>query len=454
MNPLSEAVVTSINHGFTEQLLKGGLNAEWIPDSDARVVYETAVDLHRSGRRVNALSVLVNAQGKIQNLTEVKQLFSLNGTGEVGATDIVRGLRDSNLCSEAKKLRDKLSQLIAKKPDEVYQWLPQVAQRLQALTLSGRAYDARPSPEWGSVVRPVAFRSIFPTFNKMFEGNADDGGGWRSGYYEVWMGPTGFGKSSNGATIGIDACSQNRRVSLIVKEDKDQVTGRLLLALTHLTLDEINKRRAEEQSGMTDRYGRRLTDEFGRPLTVSDSDGNIIGEWREQKARQHILDGWFALIYENVRIYPWYDYFREDLSLVKNIISWDAPDILVADFIGPEDVKDKEKAYGLGAVSARIQELAHATGTNINAFYQMSNAESEAYKKNKLHVVPGPYGSGAVSHSADVVIQTRKDDIPDRQHYLRTKLRAGGPQIEEFEMAYDRHRWVYCELPKSVPLAI
>ena len=453
MNDLSCAVVTAINHGLTEQLLKGGLNAEWIPDSDARVVYETAVDLYRSGRRVNALSVLVNAQGKLQNLTEVKHLFSLNGTGEVGAVDVVRGLRDSNLRAEALKLNQKLSQLIAKKPDEIYQWLPMVAQKIQALTLSGRAYDARPSPQWGSIVRPVVFKSSLPTFNRMFEGNAEDGGGWRLGYYEVWIGPTGFGKSTNGATIGVDACNQGRRISWVAKEEKDQVTGRLLLALTHLTLDEINNRKAEAQDGMTDRYGRRLTDEFGRPLMVSDGDGNIIGAWHEQPVRQRILDDWFALVYENVRIYPWYDYFREDLGLVKNIISWDAPDILIVDFLGPEDVKDKEKAYGLGAISAHLEELAHTTGANINAFYQMSNTETTAYKKNKLHVVPGPYGSGAVAHSADVVIQTRKDDIPDRQHYLRTKLRAGGP-IEEFEMAYDRHRWVYCELTKPVPIQI
>lgn len=453
MNDLSCATVTAINHGLTKELLEGGLNPEWLSDNDARVVCEIAFDLHRRGKRVNALSILVNAQGKMQNPTEVKQLFSLNGTGEVGATDIVRGLRDSNLRAEAKKLSDKLSQLIAKKPDEVYQWLPMVAQRLQALTLSGRAYDARPSAHLGNIVPPVLFKSKFPTFNRMFEGNADDGGGWRVGYYHVWIGPSGKGKTTSAYTIGEDAVSQGRRVSWVAKENQEQVTARLLIALTHLTLDEINNHRAEQQDGQCDRYGRRLTDEFGRPLIVYDSDGNAVGEWRNVTTRQKHFDGWLAALDECVRIYPWHDYFREDLALVKNIISWDAPDILIADFVGPEDVKDREKVYGLGAVSAGLGMMAHATGTNISAFYQMSNSESNAYEKNRLHVVDGPYGSGAVKHSADTMIQSRKADVPDRQLYLKSKCRAGGP-IEEFEMAYDRHRWVYCELPKPVPLPI
>ena len=122
--------------------------------------------------------------------------------------------------------------------------------------------------------------------------------------------------------------------------------------------------------------------------------------------------------------------------------------MLILDFIGPDDTQTQQKVYGLGAIAAGLEDISHSTGVNTNSSWQMSNSEEKAYIKNKLYVVDGPYGSGMVKQSGDSVIQSRKADYPDRQTYLKTKDRSGG-KIEDFEMFYDKHRWVYTEPPHT-----
>lgn len=435
LSDLDKAVITSISHGNAETLLKAGLNSEMIDGGDARVIWENTVSLLRENKRVNLLSLLVRSTGQLQNAQGIKQLYSLNGTGDVSPQDVVRKCRDRYLVKEISRLNARASELMQTKPDDVATWLPTFAQKLQSLTLRARAYDPRPSSHLGPVVSPVMFRSQLPTYNKMWEGTAGDHGGYRKGWYTVWIGISGHGKTSSSYTMGWDAVYQSRRIAFISKENQSQVTARLLLALTHLTLSEVSEGKAKHQ--------QPVIDQMGAPLIVNDSAGNPIGEWHEEKVRQYILDSWLATLDCYVRIYDW-----KHFGQIKNVVSWDNPDILIVDYIGPEDVSGKaDTKYGLGAISSDLEETAHTTGKNIHAMFQMSNAEAIAYQKNALHIVAGPYGSGAVKHSADQVFQTRKHDSPNLQHHLKTKCRAGGP-VEEFILAYDPHRWVYTERPQ------
>lgn len=451
MDSLSTAVITSVSHGYTETLLKTGLKAEWIDNADARLVYETATSLLRSNKPVNALSVLVAADKRFSNVSEVKQLFSLNGTGDVSAETVVVRIKDHHLLNQTNALISKVQELAKNKPEEVGKWLPVVAARMQALNLGGRAYDAKPSAHLGPVVAPVMFKSTLCTYNQMFAGNAEDGGGYRAGWWTVWVGVSGRGKTTHGYTLGCDAVRQSRRVTYIAKENQRQVSARLLLGLTYLTLDEINQHKAKQQAP--------ILDERSIPVMVKDSEGAIIGEWHDEKTRQYILDSWMAALDVYVRIYNWREHFLSTsvdgiIGNVRNVIAWDDPDLVMLDYIGPEDVPgNADKKYGLGEISAGCEDVFHSSAKNGHGFFQMSNAEAAAYQKNPRHEVAGPYGSGSVKHSADQFFQTRMADMPYEQTVLRSKCRASGP-IEEYKLAYDRARWVYIDLPQNVPINI
>ena len=437
IDDLSRAVITSVSHGYTEQLVRGGVQAEWIPDNDGRVVFQKAVELYREGKRINALSILVRATGELQNVSEVKHLFSLNGTGDVPAADVSSKLRDHHLATEATKLNSKIGELLAKKPTEISQWLPVMAQRVQSLNRSARAYDPRPSAHSGKIVSAVMFKSLLPTYNRMFSGRAGDGGGYREAWWNVWIAPTGAGKTATALTIGCDGIKQGKRIAYVIKERIETVKARLLLGLTHLTMDEINNDQAIDQAPM---FG-----EDGSPVIITDESGNNLGEWHKQTVRQYVLNRWKEALDSYCRIYPW-KYFGVEYA--RQIISWDDPSLLIVDYIGQEDSPAKmDIKLGLGQISAGYEDVAHTTAKNISAFFQMSNAEVVSYRKDPRHIVVGPYGSGAVTHSADMVIQTRRGNMPNQQHYLKTKCRAGG-DVEEFMMAYDKRRWMYVDMPE------
>src|SRR3990167_7469956 len=369
MDDISKAVITSISHNYTETLLHLGLKSDGIPDNDARVLFDAAVGLLREKKKINLLALMVRASGKLQDSESVKSIFSLNGTGDVPPEDVVKRVRDYYLQGEVDKLVRRAIELRSDRAKEISQWLPIFAQRLQSLTLHARAYDPRPSAHRGPIVAPVMFKSKLRFFNKMTEGNAGDGGGHRAGWWTVWLGESGKGKTTTGYSIGCDAIEQQRRVTFISKENEDQVTSRILLGLTCLTIGEVNSGVAKSQP---------LTlDEQGHPLIAYDSSGNPIGEWHDEKVRQFVYQRWVDILDVYGKVYKW-EYF----SQIRNVISWDDPDILIIDYVGPEDMDSKKDAkYALGAFSAECESIAHTTKKSIHGNFQISNQEVLAYQK-------------------------------------------------------------------------
>ena len=318
MDDISTAVITSISHGHTETLLHLGLKPDGVPDSDARVVYDSAVSLLREKKKVNLLALMVRSSGKLQDVESVKSIFSLNGTGDVPPEDVVKRVRDNYLQAEVDKLTKRASELRGDKTKEISLWLPIFTQRLQSLTIHARAYDPRPSAHRGPIVPPILFKSKLKFFNKMTEGNAGDGGGHRAGWWTVWVGESGRGKTSTSYTLGCDAVEQQRRVTFISKENQQQVASRLLLGLTHLTLNEVNSGIARDQPP--------ILDEHGSPMLVYDATGNSLGAWHDEKVRQFIYQSWVESLDVYGRVYSW-KYF----SQIRNVISWDDPDLLIID---------------------------------------------------------------------------------------------------------------------------
>jgi len=438
MDDISTAVITSISHGHTETLLHLGLKPDGVPDNDARVLYEAAVELLRDKKKINRLALMVRVSGKLQDIKSVDDIFSLNGTGDVPPEDVVKRVRDNYLQAEVDKLTKRASELRGDKTKEVSQWLPIFAQKLQSLTLHARAYDSRPSAHRGQIVAPVMFRSKLQEYNKIFAGKSGDGGGYRGGWYTVWIGPTGRGKTTNAYTIGADVISQGKRITFISKELQNQVEARLLLALSGLTIEEVNKRQGMDMQPQIDADGHSSV--------WYDTDGQVLGDWHRAEIRQIVMGKWETAMESYLALYPW-----EYLNRVRDVISWEDSDVFIVDYIGIADNPDRYSIQaGLGRVSQGLESSFHETKKSGHAFFQMSDSEKVAYEKNRLHQVI-PYGAATILHPADQAIQTRISDIPDQQHYLRTKCRAGG-QVEEYKTHYDKSRWIYTDLPERLPL--
>src|SRR3990167_9057227 len=297
MDELISAVITAVAHGFTETLLRNGIKQEWLTDNDAKVVLQVATDLYRSKKPINRFSLLTGAWGNLVNAQEVKHLFSLNGTGEVDPKTVAVKCRNDYLRRNALASAAQITRLAKDKPNEVSAWFPKMAQDALAISRTGMAYDPRPSAHKGSIVSPVMFRSRLETLNKLFKGKADDSGGYREGWWSIWLAPTGLGKTTMAYTIACDAISQSRRIALLAKENPVQVRARILWALTYLTQKEINQDRAEEQ--------QPILGEDGLPLMAIDANGDPLGEWHKQEIRQFILESWERKIESCLKLYEW-----------------------------------------------------------------------------------------------------------------------------------------------------
>lgn len=439
MDAIDSAVVTAINHGLTDTLIKSGLQPDWINSNDVRLIYKVAVDLtHRLPPvKPNKLNLLVATSGQLQDLEGIKNLFSLNGTGEVPVDETVKRCRDRFLLREYTTIKSKAEQLALTKPTEIREWLPNIGEEFLSLSKSGKAYNALPSAHKGSIVAPVAFKSCLPTLNRMFEGRAEDGGGYRLGWWVVWLGITGRGKTTMAYTMAVDAIRQAHRVVFISKENQGQIRARVLMGLTDLTVREIETDVAEDQASM-------FLDKHGNPLIMRWADGTVIGEWHKATTRQFLLNYWAKAIECDLRLYDWSFFNKNGL---QTIISIDAPTIINGDYIDANDgaaVDSRNVVNGLGRIGAFLEEMAHTYKVHINGFFQVANDEKKGYEKNDTHEIPGPYGSGMVSHTADQRFQTKWHRLPDRQHFFRTKCRAGG-LMEEFTLRYHPRKRIYIE---------
>ena len=443
MNELNAAVITAVAHGFTETLLRNGIKQEWLTDNDARVVLQVATDLYRAKKPINRFSLLTGAWGNLANAQEVKHLFSLNGTGEVDPQTVAIKCRNDYLRRNALASAAQITRLAKDKPNEVSAWFPKMAQDALAISRTGMAYDPRPSAHKGSIVSPVMFRSRLETLNKLFKGKADDSGGYREGWWSVWLGITGMGKSTIFYTMACDGIYFGQRVSFIAKENQSQVRARILWALTYLTQKEINNGVAIEQSPMFEPNGQ--------PLMAIDANGQPIGEWYKQDVRQFILESWEHKIEHCLKLYDWSWFNGNGLDA---IIAADDPALIFADYIGPEDVQGTQDVkLGLGKIAAGCEDRAHKHSKHIHGSFQVANDEINKYRRNKKHIIPGPYGSGMVSQTADQVAQTRIDDEPNKQHIYKTKCRASDA-FQEYTLGYDPSRWIFVDPPKEVTISL
>lgn len=433
MNELDQAIITLVSHNQVDELVHNGVQMEWVDDADARVMFRIGLELKHGSKKMvpNRVNLLTAAWGELKNQTEVKRLVSLNGTGEASAAVVADKLLNRYLNTNAKLTVSKLTQALSARPHETKQFLQQFAIEFDKLSTSGQAYDPRPSAHKGSIVPPIIFRSKLDSFNKIFGGKAQDGGGYRKGWWAVWMGATGRGKTEIAYTMSVDAILQDQKVVFISKERQEQVRARILLGLTGLTLDEIGKEKAAQQSEMRD-----SNDEV---ILVYDREGNPVGPWHDASTRQTLFDFYSDKLERLLRLYDW---SFSPARQVRAIISAEKPVLVNGDFYDVTDVVGNDKVIGLGVISRENEKIAHETGVHFNGFFQIAAHEKAAYEKNDTHEILGPFSSSMVTQFADTVLQTKWDRQPNHQHIRRNKCRLGGLN-DSYILVHDQQRWIY-----------
>lgn len=433
MNDLDASVVTLVSHGFADALARSGFDAAHIEDTDARAIYRAALDmLHRAvpvqPKKLNLLSA---TWGELRDAQTVKELLSLNGSGEASPEIVARKCHERYLLRQAQSVRAKFDTLLKTKPNEIRDWLPTLATEMESVATTGEIYNPNPEAHRGSVVRPVIFKSGLKTYNEMFEGRAEDGGGYRKGWWAVWMGITGQGKSAAAYTQACDGIRQGRKVIFVIKENLETVRARVLLGLTGLTLKEIETETAVEHAPIR---------HDGQLVTVPE-----LGPFHEKSVRQELLRLWTVRIQDDglLRLYPW-TFFKS--ASIKRILRDEKPDQLHLDYIDQNDVAGNDKVGGLGKIAGQLEAVTHESESHVSGYFQISADEKKKYEKNDNHEITGPFGSSMVIHTADQAFQTKWWRQPYTQHIRRTKCRAGGLH-EEWKMAYLRQYWTYGDLP-------
>lgn len=435
MNPLDTTVVTQITHGHFDTLLKLGFKPEYIEDSDAKALWLRAADMvHRSPPvKPNRLNLLSATTGELKDYEGVKQILSMNGTGEAAPEIVVSKSYDRYLLRNARQVIEEFQLQSSTRAGDIKAWLPTLVQKLESVATSGYAYNPNPEVHRGAIVAPVMFRSFLPVFNDMFEGDAGDGGGYRHGWWIVWLGITGGGKSTGSYTMAIDAIRQNKKQVFISKENQSQIRARILLGLTGLTRTEVENGITEEQEALRNPDG-----------TFPEVDG--LGPFYKKDVRQELLDGWTRKIQQEqmLRLYDWT--FAKS-AYIKSIIATEDPDTVTVDYFDPNDVAGNDKVNGLGKISSEMEKLAHNSGKHINGYFQISADERKKYEKSDFHDIIGPFASSSVTHPADQVFQTKKWREPYTQHFRKTKCRAGGLN-KNWVADFNRNTWVFDDKPQ------
>jgi len=432
MNDLDKSVVTLVGHGHTESLAKSGFDMAYIEDSDARAIYRSAIDmLHRATPvKPNRLNLMSATFGELVDPNVVKELLSLNGSGDAVPDIVARKCQDRHLLTQAKTVLEKYGSLVVARPRDIRDWLPTLAADLESVATSGVVYNPNPEAHKGSIIAPVLFRSELKTYNKMFEGRADDGGGYRAGWWIVWLGLSGHGKTTHAYTQAVDAIKQDRRAVFISKENQKTIRGRVLIGLTGLTIKEIESEIAEEQKIMHGPDGQVATVEG-------------LGPFHLKSVRQELLNGWVAKIQDGTRL-RLYDWTFFNSARIKRIVRDELPDQLHIDYIDPNDIPGNDKISGLGKISSQLEAIAHSSQTHLSGYFQVSADEKRKYEKSDEHEIGNPFGSSMVTHTSDQQFQTKKWRMPDTQHMRRTKCRAGGLN-EEWRMRFNPETWTYID---------
>lgn len=396
--PADAAIMGAIAHGHTAKIDQLGLLPDWLESDTTRLVVRTAFQLQRTGQKVHIFNLMAYARDVPRtSWPAIREIFQ-NGYGEVNPTAAVEAAKATWVMREGDRIRAEMNRLYAETPQTAHAFLPPLIVKLDDLYKSNRVKEMTPEEIYALDVPQVKFHSLVPKVNELLAG------GYRNGMTVFYVGPPGKGKSSSLRFHVVDALKQFKRVSYLITENTVNKAYRgLLLALTHLTEDEINNRQGSTPE------------------------------------RNDCLLAWRRHCQQYLKLY---DVSRFTTDWIEKILAWDQPDLLVIDYTreisgmitGRTAPKDP-----VGDMAYRYLDLSNHFGAAIFSAGQMSGSNAEKFLQGKFHdTAPTVYNTDKPQQAVDLYIGVKRDDtLLDHAHYFRWKDRYYGRDFLPFSIPFD-----------------
>lgn len=289
--PSDSSLLGALFHGHTGEVDNSGFQPNWMENPVAQEIVSAAFTLNRQHKAINLLNIMASARG-INPLcwTDVK-VIAANGYGDVDWRNAVKACQNNYMAREAQRLHDEIGRRLndPKTMYDVNSWLPSINHQLTTLFDTGKSKDAKPSSLLDEEVPTIKFTSLIPGFNELW------GGGYRSWMLAIYAGCPGHGKSTTLISHAVDGITQGKTVSMVVNELMPAVVARRVLR----GCSGISEREIEAKRGDT-------------------------------TERHEMMMQWKSWMDSHLRIYDT-EMYRP--SMMRRIISWDRPDLLVIDYL-------------------------------------------------------------------------------------------------------------------------
>lgn len=411
LSPTDTVLLMAVLNGKAGELMKSGLKPEWA-SADARSVLMAAVSLHMRGQPVNQGNLMASAIDAPDSIwPELERIASSPSEGMVAA-DVARMARNTHMRSELLALNGKLSRQLAERRDEVEQWLPEFIMQMEAIGRDGSAYDPRPSTHLLEGSNQVVARFPSDTLNAIFRG-----GVWNSNLAMV-VGVTAHGKSTMANTIAANALGMTRPLKHVVLTTENQPSYFVERTLRGLGFSPLEVR---TRKGATDE--------------------------RDEQFRN-----WLAFM---DRVMPVYgpDYYTG--AGIKNILTWEQPNIFTLDHAKTPRGVDPDRATGvLEKMFSWLREwVTSRYPLQMYIFGQMRHEDAKRFIKTDDATGIMFYRSYAAEQSAQTFIAIKRHStLPGRAYIVVKKDTLTGHANQTYTMKFDGDsrdkdagRWVYVD---------
>lgn len=395
--PSDSAILGAIAHGHTAKIDQLGLQPEWLESETTRTVVRTAFQLSRTNQKVHIINLMAAARDVPRtSWPAIREIFQ-NGYGQVNPTLAVEAAQASYIMREGDKIRLEMNRMYAETPQKAHAKIPGFISKLEGLYHQNRVKELTPSEIYALEVPKVTWRSLIPGINDLLAG------GYRNGMTCFYVGPPGKGKSSMLRFHVVDGLKQHKHVDYLIAENTTSKAFRsILLALTHLTEQEIEDRK-----------------------------GNTT-------ERDDCLRAWLKHCDTYMHMY---DVTHFSTDKIERILSWDRPEVFVVDYTREIDgmITGKAPKDPVGDMVYRYLDLANAFGTAIFSGGQMSGANAKDFLLGKFtDTAPTVYNTDRPQQAVDLYIGIKRDNVyPDTTHCFRFKDRYYGNEFVPFTYPFD-----------------
>lgn len=271
----------------------------------------------------------------------------------------------------AREIKVEIERLEKNDPGDVDAWLPAVATKIASAAWLGVSYDPRPSAHLQKPIPVVRFGSRIVGMDDVLRG------GYRSETFLLYAAPSKHGKTTTLISHTADLILSGKRVAFINTENTEQlVVARLMMA-----------------------FGFRESEVTTRSF--------------DDDERRNTFEKWLAALDSQLVVYGW-DWLNT--KRIERILSWDAPDAIVIDYlkaqpgmfnskIEPKDPVGDMADFLKNVVTQRaiVISAGQVSGEHAKLMLRSGNHDHE----------PVPlYGSARPGYASDLYVMIKRSETP------------------------------------------